>query len=380
MNMMTPIDSIEPVTAEKLTSPAQIAEIAQEWQALGARPALPAGAHLQAMLQPLLTHFSKKLPAELLALRRGGRLCGLLALKKGGGPVVRSWTSPLSFLGTPLIDRERPEDSLKAMLAGLRGKAIILSKVPATGPFWDMLVKAVAETRGSIEILDRWERAVLVPKATYEEWFNGNFERKRRKEYKRLKARLGETGKLESLSWTKDEALEPWIDDLIGLEARGWKGQRGTALAADPAMATAFREALNHLAAEGSLRLWKIVFDGRPIAMMSGMVKGDQGWLGKIAYDESFAKYSPGVMLVLDATEKLTDGERLAMVDSCAIPNHPMINNIWRDRLALCDVMIKAPGLSSPAFALLHKAETGRRRLRAAAKTAFYRIMRRHQS
>ena len=131
---------------------------------------------------------------------------------------------------------------------------------------------------------------------------------------------------------------------------------------------------------EGSLRLWKVDFNGKPIAIMSGLVKGDQGWLGKIAYDEAFAKFSPGVMLVLDATERLIDGERLTLVDSCAIPDHPMINNIWRDRLALCDVMIKGPGLSDTAFKLLLAAETGKRRLRNSAKALFYRMTRRRKS
>jgi len=380
MNMMAGFGTAEAIRVEALTTLAQIEKISPAWQALGDRAGMPAGSHLESWLAPVLKASWARQPAEIVALWRGVALCGLLALGPGRGPVRRSWTSPLSFLGTPLIDRELPQDVLKAFLTTLRGKALILNNVPATGPFWDMLGQAVTESRGSIAVLDRWERAILLPKASFEEWFNGNFERKRRKEFRRLKARLGEEGKLESLAWTGGDPLDPWIDELIALEARGWKGRRGTALAADAAMATAFREALHRLAAEGSLRLWKIVFDGKPIAMMSGLVKGNQGWLGKIAYDETFAKYSPGVMLVLDATERLIDKERLALVDSCAIPNHPMINNIWRDRLALCDVMIKGPQLSSISFDLLRKAETTRRRLRSSAKALVYRITGRQKS
>lgn len=380
MNMMASIGTADKIRAEALTALAQIEEISPAWQALGDHAGAPAGSHLESWLMPVLRQGWARQPAEILALWRGGTLCGLMALRPGRGPVRRSWTSPLSFLGTPLIDRELPLDILKGFLATLSGKALILGNVPATGPFWDMLGQAVAESHGSIEVLDRWERAILLPKTSFDEWFAGNFERKRRKEFRRLKARLGEEGKLESLAWNSGDALDPWIDELIALEGKGWKGRRGTALAADTAMATAFREALHRLAAEDSLRFWKIAFDGRPIAMMSGLVKGDQGWLGKIAYDEAFAKYSPGVMLVLEATERLIDKERLALVDSCAIPNHPMIDNIWRDRLALCDVMIRGPQLSSASFGLLLKAETARRRLRNSAKALFYRITRRQKS
>lgn len=376
MNVMANFDT-KAIRVETLSTLAAIERTSPHWRALGNRACVPAGFHLESWFGPVLRHLWARRPAEILALWRSDTLCGFFALKSGRGPVRRAWTSPLIFLGTPLIDQELPEDVLKTFLAAMQDKALILSTVPATGPFWDMLAQAVAESHGSIEVLDRWERAVLAPKATFEEWFAGNFERKRRKEFRRLKARLGEEGKLESLAWAEGDPLDPWIDDLIALEAKGWKGRRGTALAADAAMATAFREALHSLAAEGSLRLWKVAFDGKPIGMMSGLVKGNQGWLGKIAYDEAFARYSPGVMLVLDATERLIDKERLALVDSCAIPNHPMINNIWRDRLALCDVMIKGPHLSSAAFNLLLAAEKGRRRLRASAKALFYRFTRR---
>jgi hypothetical protein len=145
-------------------------------------------------------------------------------------------------------------------------------------------------------------------------------------------------------------------------------------------MATAFREALHLLAVEGGLRFWKITFNGKPIAVMSGIVKGSQGWLGKIAYDEGFAKYSPGVQLILDATTTLIDKDQLALVDSCAIPDHPMINNIWRDRITLSDVMIRTPGLSSTLFRLALAAEKSRRRTRVIAKTLYYRITRRQKS
>jgi CelD/BcsL family acetyltransferase involved in cellulose biosynthesis len=380
MNMIATIAAREPIRAQTLTTIAALDGLSPAWQGLGERAFAPAGSCLEGWLKPVLEHLGARQPAKILAFWRGDTLCGLFALKAGRGPVTRSWDSPLSFLGTPLIDHEHAQNVLKAFLSTLPGKALVLSNVPATGPFWDMLEQSAAENQGSLAVLDRWERAVLAPKTSFEEWLTGNFERKRRKEYRRLKARLGEEGKLENVAWAQGDALDPWIDDLLALEAKGWKGRRGTALAADAAMATAFREALHRLAAEGSLRLWKVVFDGKPIAMMSGLVKGKQGWLGKIAYDEAFAKYSPGVMLVLDATERLIDKERLALIDSCAIPNHPMINNIWRDRLALCDVMIQGPGLSSTAFRILLNAEKSRRRLRASAKALFYRMTRRQKS
>jgi CelD/BcsL family acetyltransferase involved in cellulose biosynthesis len=363
----------------KLTSLRAVEEIVPAWQALGDRSFAPAGSSLPGWLLPALKAFEAKFPAELLTVWKQDRLCGVFALRAGGS-VARSWSSPLTFLGTPLIDEEEAPAVLEAFLEAQKGRPILLGAVPSSGPFWDMLLHAVTRAGGSMRILESWERAGLAPKGSFEEWFAGNFERKRRKEYRRLRARLAEEGTLESSSWTPGQPVDPWINQLMALEAQGWKGRRGTALADDDAMATAFREALLLLAAEGSLRLWKIAFDGKPIAMMSGLVKMPQAWLGKIAYDEAFARYSPGVQLILDATEALIDKERVALVDSCAIPNHPMINNIWRDRIALCDAMVQGPGLSTAAFSLAVAVEQGRRRARETAKTLYYRIMKRQKS
>lgn len=378
--MMPMMRSAEAIKVERLATPGELEGISAAWRALGARSFAPAGSALQPWIAPALRCYATRLPAEVLALWRGEELRGVFVLKAGDGLLRHAWTSPLSFSGTPLIGAEDPKSTLKAFLAALAGRAFVFRALPASGPFWDMLGEAVAESGGRIEILSRWERAALGVQGGFEDWFARNFERKRRKEYRRLRTRLGEAGALESQAWGPGEPVDPWVDALIALEAKGWKGRRGTALAADPVMATAFREAVNLLGAEGSLRFWKIALDGKPIAMMSGLVQGGQGWLGKIAYDEDFARYSPGVLLVLEATERLLDRERLALVDSCAIPGHPMISNVWRDRIALCDVMIRGPQLSSAAFRLLVEAERGRVAARALAKTLFYLITRRRES
>ncbi|MBS0529363.1 MAG: GNAT family N-acetyltransferase, partial [Proteobacteria bacterium] len=53
-----------------------------------------------------------------------------------------------------------------------------------------------------------------------------------------------------------------------------------------------------------------------------------------------FAKFSPGVQLTLDLTRHLCADPAIALVDSTASPGHPMIEPIWRGRLAIGDVLI----------------------------------------
>jgi hypothetical protein len=46
------------------------------------------------------------------------------------------------------------------------------------------------------------------------------------------------------------------------------------------------------------------------------------------------------VQLTLDVTRYLCADPTIAMVDSTAAPGHPMIDPIWRGRLAIGDVLV----------------------------------------
>jgi hypothetical protein len=134
---------------------------------------------------------------------------------------------------------------------------------------------------------------------------------------------------------------------------------------------SAFKDACQFLAAAGKLRFWKLTLDGKTIAITYAIVEGDQAWLHKIAYDETYAKFSPGVLLVLYATERLFAETGITLVDSCAIPGHPMIENIWRDRIKVADVMIAPNSVSVKRFMMTLKAERMRRAVREFASGAY---------
>ena len=78
---------------------------------------------------------------------------------------------------------------------------------------------------------------------------------------------------------------------------------------------------------------------------------------------------SPGVQLVCDLTENLLAETTPARVDSCAAPGHPMIDHVWRERLALSDRLIALRPSAMP-FALACRIETLRRSTLATVKAA----------
>jgi len=139
---------------------------------------------------------------------------------------------------------------------------------------------------------------------------------------------------------TEAAAVSAAVDDFLAVEAGGWKGRAGTAATDDEALRRFLRTAMDGLAADGKVAVNRILVDGRPIAAAIRLRSGRAAWFWKIAYDESFARFSPGVLITVALTEELIDDGTIAHADSCATADHPMIDHIWRERLPLCDRLI----------------------------------------
>ena len=353
------------VTAANLRESAEMDAVLPAWRRLADHSLAPAGLNSPELVMPLL----RGLPgAELAVVKQGNDLLFALPIKKRRTmpTLFTNWMTDLTIIGEPHLDREFPEAGLTSFINHLKSP-ILLHSLKVNGSFWNQLARQDAQ----VSILKSWERAALSLTGTYEAWAESNFGAKRRKEYRRLTKRLSELGNFESLSLEVGRDCKPWVADLLTLEAAGWKGKRGTAIAANPTLQAAFKDSCQFLAAAGKLRFWKLALDGKTIASTYAIVEGDQAWLHKIAYDEAYAKYSPGVLLVLYATERLFAESGITLVDSCAIPGHPMIENIWRDRIKVADVMIAPNSIGVKRFAMTLKAEKLHRAIRETIRNAY---------
>ena len=104
------------------------------------------------------------------------------------------------------------------------------------------------------------------------------------------------------------------------------------------------RTALFKLAADQKVSINRLLVDGRAIAATVALRSGHGAWFWKIAYNEDFARFSPGVMLSVELTGELLDDTTMLRADSCATANHPMIDHLWRERLSLADRLIGVRG------------------------------------
>ena len=184
---------------------------------------------------------------------------------------------------------------------------------------------------------------------------------KKRKELRRQRKRLGDSGVVMSSSVGDPPAVVGALDDFLALEAGGWKGRAGTAARAHADVHQFIKAAVVGLAGEGKARIDRLFVDARAIAAIVTLRSGTTAWCWKVAYDESFARFSPGFQLLLDVTEGLLADPAVTRADSCATPDHPMIDHVWRERLALADCLVRIGPDNSASFALACTLEAARR-------------------
>ena len=346
-------------------SAAEASKLASKWQVLSAYTLESAGFNAPELVFPILKQAHN---ANVAIVQQAAELHFALPIHQSR-IYNSSWTTPLTASGSPHLGAGLKEATLTAFLSA-QTKPFLFQAIPTEGEFHQQLKRQSPR----YQTLELWERACLRPVGTYENWLQTNFTQKRRKEFKRLRNRLSEQGVLQTVTLEQGGNIDSLTEEFLQLEASGWKGKKGTAIGADANLATALREALRNLHAAGKLRFWSLKLNGKSIAALFAIVEKNQAWLGKIAYDEAFAKFSPGALIILDCTEAFFAEPTISQVDSSAIPDHPLIDRIWRDRLAMISVFVGPETLSMGRFSFTVALAKQKLKWRSRLRDLYYQI------
>jgi CelD/BcsL family acetyltransferase involved in cellulose biosynthesis len=357
---------------------AELGAITAEWQAL-ARRALEPNVFLEpAFALAAAPVFGRDVAVDLVWSRASpGRLAGFLPgrierRRYGIAPPVQvAWTHPFAPLGTPLLDRDTAAEVFAAWLSYIERapelpRLLLMPLLPVDGEVARILAAALVERGGASAAFAAHQRALLAPCANRAHYLEAAIGGKRRKELRRQRRRLAETGTLRTETANDPAAVARALADFLGLESAGWKGRAGTAACDDDAIHTFMERTVAALADAGQAQIARLLLDDRPIAALVTLKSGATAWCWKISYDEALARYSPGVQLLLDATETLLADSTIARVDSCATAGHPMIDHIWRERLGVADLLMHVG--PRPSFALARVLERSRRAAISGAK------------
>jgi CelD/BcsL family acetyltransferase involved in cellulose biosynthesis len=341
---------------------------AGEWRALADEAPAPNPFYEEWNLRPALADLAAAENPAILAFREAGRLAGLLPVARARRyydrpiPHLAGWLHDNAFCGTPLIRRGAEEAFWRAALETLDRRAgseffLHLRQLQSDDRVTLALHRVLAETGRAATVVGREQRALLASDLGANAYFEAAMSAKKRKELRRQAKRLGELGALRFERLVGTESLERWTDDFLALEHAGWKGEEGSSLACHPPVARYFRAALQGGASADKLERLALTLDGTPIAMLATFLTAPGAFSFKTAFDERYARFSPGVLLQQENLA-LLDRREIRWCDSCAAADHPMIERIWRGKREMIALNVALGGpLKRTAFRLMSQLE-----------------------
>lgn len=307
-----------------------------------------------------------------LVARRGEEIAALLPYRPGGAWMSfgrranTAWASPYVTASTPLVSACAAPEAIEALLDAMASASPrrfwLFPLFPLESPAGEALRAAVRRRGWPSEVLSEFERPVLERRPSYDTYARSCQKPSRRKSLQRQRRRLSEQGALAFHSFTEGGGLARAVEDFLALEAGGWKGARGTALASRPHTA-AFARAVFGGGGQGGVspRADVLTLHDRPIAVSLALVCGGTAHLLKTAYDENLHAYAPGLILedeIIRAFHETAFADRL---DTASVGGS-VLGELYVDRERIGDLMIAADvGMSPKAFAAAVRREVGRR-------------------
>jgi CelD/BcsL family acetyltransferase involved in cellulose biosynthesis len=124
-----------------------------------------------------------------------------------------------------------------------------------------------------------------------------------RQNLRRRKRRLAEQGEVKYVLVDGKDAgqLDEALADFFTIEASGWKGKGGTAIAQRPELVGFYTQIARDAAKRNALALGFLQLSGKRIAAHLTIVHAGKSYLLKLGYDEKFHEFSPGQQLVSEA-------------------------------------------------------------------------------
>ena len=273
----------------------------------------------------------------------------------------------------PVLDRDHAAEAARGLMRYLLGSrdlphVLLLPLLPLDGPGHAALAEACRQTGSAISTYERWDRPVMVsqPGDDMERYLRRALGSSYKKRMQQFRA-VAKHGALTFRRSRGSAALDA-LDTFLTLEAAGWKGQAGTAIACLPADAAYIRRLAELFAADDALQIDTLLLDGRVLATGLLVESGDRRHFLKIAYDEAQARHSPGRTLTIAMLQADLAGTPLAFLDSGAGEGVDAGTYVWGERRAMANTIIRVgPGRAGLAQ-LAAFSRMWLRRLRDAAR------------
>lgn len=258
-------------------------------------------------------------------------------------PVLKIWTHLYAPLGVPLIDAKDDAtiEALKNCLLTAHHKeavAILLNMVPKQSQFTKKLyISTTLSNR--LHRFSYSTRAMLKP-GSPPDYLKTKLSGKRKQRLKKGMKELKQLGEVSFKKVTEPSEIMQHFEEFLLLEARSWKGKRGTSLKALKKTSTFARKAVQNMNAQDQCSIYSLRLDNKAITSL--VVFSDNGYYfpWKIAFDEAYARYSPGNNLLVHMNQELYASDDFRGVDSLAAEYNKTAQTFWPDSQELYSMAI----------------------------------------
>lgn len=319
----------------------------------------------QWMLMPALESFGHKdlLVVLVFIVPKTGPpseplLCGLFPFERNklwqklGFSAFSLWEYIHCYLCTPLVRAEYALECLEAlfdwMSADSRGAMLLhFPNIAGTGLFYQALVDHLKKNGRMPLISGSTTRALLLRQASAQAYLDKALSSKKRRKLRRQQEQLAEAGPLEYVALEPGGDVDRWLGEFMTLEASGWKGREGTALQCTEKDRKFFLAAATEAFRRGRLMMIGLQLNGQPIAQLCNFLSLPVSFAFKVAFDEKFAKFSPGVHLEIDNIRAVHESPGISTMFSCTDSAESPVEYLWPDRRVILSVLVatgKPPG------------------------------------
>ena len=263
---------------------------------------------------------------------------------------LRLWRHNYLYSCTPLVRVRHGEECLDAIFNWLattrEGAGLVrFDYITGDGQFFPLLDDAIRKHTSMSSVGTVFSRAAFRRAADAETYLKHALSGDYRRQMKRKERRLADSGKLEYVTLGPEDNLDDWLENFLRLEASGWKGKEGTALASTPSDREFFLRFAREAFRQNRLIMQGLTLDGRPIAQYCALTAGHGSFDFKPAYDEDYGRYSPGILLELERFRYLHSRPELDWMDSCS-KRDSFRNALWGQRRVIVFVAVSAGSIS----------------------------------
>jgi CelD/BcsL family acetyltransferase involved in cellulose biosynthesis len=340
-------------SVEVLADAAALRRLTPQWEALAAEAAEPNPFYEHWMLLPALEAYGAEADFRCAAVFLDGALAGLFPLRveprwrRTPVRAVRSWRHRNMVNGTPLVRAKTMRECWAALFEARVAPVLELEWMSAAGPLYGALVETATDAGYPWTVTDAYERAVLVRGRDPRQRFNSNM----KNNVRRWHARLASLGEVKAVQLGPQDDAGAWLEEFMRLEAAGWKGKAGTALACRADDRRFVGEIFPEAFRRGRLIVTGLDLDGKPLARHCMLAGGEGAFTFKIAYDEAYASCSPGILADVENVRWFMETPGPDWIDSNTARENTSYGRVWKDRRTVQRVAIGVHGAGRLAVA-----------------------------